>query len=83
MYCEGRSKPLLRGVLHLIGASVLVPMWMLETLVAIDNQLEMMAFLILTSGAIFCWGSSGLFHVVPWGVLTEIALQKLGSSGIF
>lgn len=80
MYCEGRSKPALRGVLHLVGASLLVPIWMLETLTAVDNQLEMLAFLILSSGAIFCWGSSGLFHVVPWSVSAEIALQKLGKS---
>lgn len=83
MYCEGRNKPVFRGFFHLFGLLTLVPLWVNDILPHLDSQHEQIAVFSLVLGSILCWGTSALFHTVPWTIEEEIRWQKLGTLEFF
>jgi len=83
MYCEGRPKPLLRGKLHFLGISVILPLLIFNILECVDMVTERMSLVLLSLGTAYCWGSSSLFHCVRWALADEIRYQRLDHSAVF
>ena len=82
LYCEGLSRPVLRGVLHLV-LSIILPFGFVHLYHEANGNAKgqiAAALYILTN--IFCYGCSGLYHVGRWSVQTEILLHKLDHCGI-
>jgi len=83
MYCEGRPKPLLRGKLHFLGISLVLPLLIMSIFEKIDIVTEQLSLALLSVGTAYCWGSSSLFHCVRWNLENEIKFQRLDHSAIF
>eukprot|EP01031_Cornospumella_fuschlensis_P052566 gene52566-64245_t len=84
MYCEGRPKPLLRGVCHGMGVLILLPVLVSRLLSGpVDEHGERVALGVLAAGTMVCWGCSALFHLLPWSLRSEIYMQKLDHAAVF
>lgn len=82
LYCEGLSRPVLRGVLHLV-LSIILPFGLVHLYHEANGNIkgQIAATLYIVTN-IFCYGCSGLYHVGRWSVQTEILLHKLDHCGI-
>ncbi len=83
LYSEGLRRPFLRGRLHLFCAAVLLPlgMWHLYG-EANGNTWGRLAAVVYVGTNIFCYGVSGIYHLVNWSPRNEILLQKWDHVGI-
>lgn len=82
LYCEGLTKPLFRGKIHL--ASLIVFPFALFKLYQGVNALSYPFFIALINLVtnFICFGISALYHTFDWSLETEIILQKLDHSFI-
>lgn len=83
LYCEGRDKPLFRGILHLITACFILPAFVNIVYSKVDSTRELSSLVVYFIGNFLCFGTSSLFHCGSWDAKTEILLQKLDHSFIF
>jgi hemolysin III len=83
MYCEGRFRPTFRGVVHILGVLIFIPIWIKFALPFANTYSEAIAFLIFFCGLTWCWLISSCFHFLTWNLKNEILLQKLDHSGVF
>jgi channel protein (hemolysin III family) len=82
LYCEGASKPKLRGILHLMCSS-LFPFGIYHLVnEANGSYLGRIAAIVYPFTNLFCYGFSALYHTGKWSIKTEILLQKLDHCGI-
>ena len=84
LYCEGRDKPYLRGVQHLLCCLFVIP-FMAYTLLAkhTESVAEVACCLLFTLGSLASMGASAVFHLSKFNVKQEIFFQRLDHSAVF
>lgn len=82
LYCEGLERPAMRGMLHLFCA-IILPLGLYHLYIEANGSFvgQAAAALYVLSN-LWCFLTSGLYHVGRWSVNTEILLQKLDHCGI-
>lgn len=82
LYSEGRHRPLLRGVFHVICVLTIFPYWIYHIVSTghVDALHEWVGIILVFLGAYGCFITSSLYHCVPCRPSSEIFLQRLGKT---
>ena len=82
LYCEGLSKPKMRGLIHFAYA-LLMPLGMIHLYYeANGNFYGQLAGFIFVLTNLYCVGVSAMYHMGNWSMSSEILIQKLDHCGI-
>ena len=83
-YAQGREKPFIRGLIHLFGAIVVLPiLWIYFFCKCNVTWNTIYALGLYTFGCTICWLVSFAYHYFDYNLLDEIVLQKIDHACIF
>jgi hypothetical protein len=83
-YAQGRERPFIRGLIHLFGALVVLPiLWIYFFCNCNVTQNTIYALGLYTIGCCVCWLVSFTYHHFEYELLDEIVLQKIDHACIF
>ena len=82
LYCEGMSKPKMRGWVHLAYA-LMLPLGLIHLYMEANGNFNgELAGIIFVLSNMYCVGVSALYHIGNWSMSAEIMVQKLDHCGI-
>ena len=83
-YANGRVKPPIRGLIHLMGCFVIMPiLWIYFLRKYTLNKTNLLSMSLFTMGCCLCWFFSFIYHFFDFKLTTEIILQKFDYAFIF